>query len=76
MTHKEMIKHFWRETQRLVLQPIRDSSGQSIHVDDYLDEANSSARQRVSYAAKSIAENLIMLTGFDPSKNRQELLEL
>ena len=47
---KEMLKYFFSEASKMVRQPIRDSTGQSVHVDDYLGSANSLERRIVSDA--------------------------
>jgi hypothetical protein len=45
---KEMLKHFFSRGAEAVLAPIKDRSGQSIHVDDYLGPANSVQRHVIS----------------------------
>lgn len=47
---KAMLEHFFDASRSLVLVPIRDKSGQSVHVDSYLGSANSRSRKEV-YAA-------------------------
>ncbi len=47
---KAMLKHYFREASQLVLQPIKDRTGQSVHVDDYLGAPNSLERKIVSDA--------------------------
>ena len=47
-TYKDMLTHLCREASNLVKSPIKDKTGQSLHVDDYLGEANSQARTRTS----------------------------
>jgi hypothetical protein len=47
-TYKDMLTHLCREATNLVKSPIKDKTGQSLHVDDYLGEANSQARTRTS----------------------------
>jgi hypothetical protein len=47
-TLKAMLTHFFEASSSRVLHPIRDSSGQSVHVDGQLGEANSVERQLVS----------------------------
>lgn len=42
---RELLQHFMRQAERLVRSPIRDSTGQSVHVDDYLGAANSVERK-------------------------------
>jgi len=45
---KEMLKHFFTESSKRILEPIKDNTGQSVHVDDYLGERNSVSRQIIS----------------------------
>lgn len=47
---KPMVKHFFREASQAVNGPIKDSTGQSIHVDEYLGPSNSLERKIVSDA--------------------------
>lgn len=55
---KEMLKHFFSEASKTVKQPIRDNTGQSIHVDDYLGSANSLERRIVSDAFDRVNRRL------------------
>lgn len=48
MTTKSMLEYFFEKAPNLVLNPIRDRTGQSIHVDDYLGPKNSGLRQEVA----------------------------
>jgi hypothetical protein len=47
---KAMLEHFLERSCFLVLEPIKDKTGQSVHVDVYLGAANSSDRKEVSAA--------------------------
>ena len=49
MTTAAMLPVFFDKAQELVLKPVRDRTGQSVHVDDYLGSANSEQRQIVSH---------------------------
>ena len=55
---KEMLKHFFNEGSKKVLTPIKDKSGQSIHVDNYLGDANSIKRKMVSDSMSTISRKL------------------
>ena len=57
-TPKAMLKHFFNEGAKSVLSPIRDRTGQSIHVDDYLGSANSLNRKMVSDSMSTIARKM------------------
>jgi hypothetical protein len=51
---KAMLEHFFDTSRALVLSPIRDKTGQSVHVDAYLGAANSKNRKEVSAALDRI----------------------
>jgi predicted nucleotidyltransferase len=51
---KAMLEHFFESSRSLVLTPIRDKSGQSVHVDGYLGAAGSIGRKEVSAALDRI----------------------
>ncbi len=44
-----MLPVLFEKAKELVLAPIRDSTGQSVHVDEYLGEADSQERRNVSH---------------------------
>lgn len=48
-TPKAMLKYFYEKAPGLIKEKIKDKTGQSIHVDDYLGPNNSEQRYRVSY---------------------------
>ena len=53
-----MLPTFFERARELVLTPIRDSTGQSVHVDGYLGPANSDARQAVGHLLGRIARRM------------------
>lgn len=55
---KEMLKHFFSRAAELVKEPIRDRTGQSVHVDEYLGESNSPARQRIGHLLNRISKRM------------------
>lgn len=57
-TPKAMLKHFFDCAPECVLHPIRDSSGQSIYVDEYLGPANSLKRRIVADALARVARRI------------------
>jgi len=57
-TLKDMTKHFFTEAARRVLAPIRDTTGQSVHVDDALGDENSVERRRVGDAFARVARRM------------------
>ena len=55
---KSMVRHFNNFASREVLKPIRDPTGQSRHVDDYMGPANSELRRRASDNFKQMQHSL------------------
>jgi hypothetical protein len=51
---KAMLEHFFDTSRALVMAPIRDKTGQSVHVDAYLGPAKSKNRKEVSAALDRI----------------------
>jgi hypothetical protein len=57
-TIDKMLPHFFRSMSTLVRTPIRDSTGQSVHVDEYLGRANSDTRLQVSHVLDRISRRM------------------
>jgi hypothetical protein len=57
-TTSAMLPTFFERARELVLSPIRDSTNQSVHVDDYLGAANSAARQTASHILGRLARRM------------------
>ena len=57
-TTKAMLRHFFEHASNHVTRPIKDSSGQSIHVDEYLDGENSLKRRIVADALGRIGRKI------------------
>lgn len=57
-TPKEMLKHFFNESSKRLLNPIKDNTGQSVHVDDYLGGRNSIRRQIISDSFAQISRKM------------------
>lgn len=55
---KPMLQHYFQNAANLVRQPIRDRTGQSVHVDDYLGVQNSLDRSIVSDAMGRISRRM------------------
>ncbi len=68
-TYKGMIEHFCRHSQSAVLKPITDSTGQSIHADSYLGNANSIDRQRASNTFKQLIKKIEQADSVDKWKD-------
>jgi hypothetical protein len=61
-TTAQMLPHFISRATDLVLSPITDSTGQSIHVDGYLGPAHSPERLRASHLLDRIYKRMRMAT--------------
>jgi hypothetical protein len=57
-TPSQMLMHFFQHASEAVLRPIVDSSGQSIHVDEYLGPANSGLRKQASHLLTRLARRM------------------
>jgi len=57
-TTETMLPFLFERAKDLVLAPIRDSTGQSVHVDEYLGRENSEARQSVSHLLGNLAKRM------------------
>jgi hypothetical protein len=57
-TSRDMLEHYFREGAKRVLEPIRDRTGQSIHVDDSLGAANSLERRIIGDAMAQVARRM------------------
>ena len=57
-TTAAMLPTFFEKAKDLVLTPIRDSTGQSVHLDDYLGPANSEARVNTSHILGRLAKRM------------------
>lgn len=57
--YKDMLQHFTRCAAERVQSPIADTTGQSLHVDDYLGAAGSVNRTRVAKALERLSNKLV-----------------
>jgi len=57
-TTKAMLEHFLEQGKGTVLSPIKDRTGQSVHVDEYLGAKNSELRKGVSYQIDQISRKI------------------
>ena len=53
-----MLTHFFEQSATIVKKPIKDSTGQSVHVDGYLGTENSTQRRIVSMALERISRRI------------------
>jgi hypothetical protein len=72
-TPAAMLPVFFEKAKDRVLQPITDSSGQSVHVDEYMGEANSQARQNASHILGRIAKRIANATASGSLDQWQDL---
>lgn len=57
-TTLDMLPRFFEQAKELVKSPVRDSTGQSVHVDGYLGDAGSSKRLAVSHVLGAIEKRM------------------
>ena len=57
-TPRSLLEYFFDTAKNLVKRPIEDKTGQSLHVDDYLGQADSSERQKISYVLDRISRRM------------------
>lgn len=72
-TPKEMVRHFFTASPKHVTEPIKDSSGQSVHVDGYLGDANSLERRVRVDALGRIARRIQNADGAKSLESWREL---
>lgn len=58
MTTKAMLRHFFTQAPQQLRQPIKDSTGQSVHVDDYLGAANNVTRRIIADSVARIGRSM------------------
>jgi predicted nucleotidyltransferase len=57
-TYKGLLQYFCEHASKAVLHPIKDSTGQSVHVDDYLGKSNSIERKRISNSLRILHKKM------------------
>ncbi|MBN2571866.1 MAG: nucleotidyltransferase [Ignavibacteriales bacterium] len=55
---KELLKHFFSSASEVVLKRIKDTTGQSLHVDDYLGQNNSVQRLMISDSFSQLSRKM------------------
>jgi hypothetical protein len=75
-TTTAMLPAFFEHARQLVLSPIKDSTGQSVHVDGYLGPANSEARQAASHVLGRLARRMRNATAAGSTAQWRALFEL
>ena len=74
-TPKSMLRHFFEHASEHVTEPIKDSSGQSVYVDEYLGAANSLERRIVADALGRIGRKMRNADGARLLDRWEELFE-
>ena len=74
-TPKSMLRHFFERASEHVTEPIKDSSGQSVYVDEYLGSANSLERRIVADALGRIGRKMRNADGARSLDRWEELFE-
>ncbi|MFB3921990.1 MAG: CBASS oligonucleotide cyclase [Terriglobia bacterium] len=69
---KAMLEHFFDCSRSLILTPIRDKTGQSVHVDSYLGPANSQSRKEVAAALDRVYRRM---RNADAYRSQEQWLE-
>lgn len=54
----KMLPHFFKKIPSLVLEPIKDRTGQSVHVDTYLGAKNSTARKDAAHLFERLGKRM------------------
>ena len=57
-TTTAMLPEFFFRAKHLVLSPLTDTTGQSIHVDEYLGPADSASRRTASHLLARLAKRM------------------
>jgi hypothetical protein len=70
---KAMLAHLFDRARTLVLSPIKDRSGQSVHVDEYLGPTNSKDRKAVSAVLDRISRRM---QNADVQHSKEQWMEL
>jgi hypothetical protein len=69
-----MLRHYFERAKGLVLEPIRDTTGQTLHVDEYLGPKGSNARLRVSHLMDRISRRMVNATAAKSLDQWRDLL--
>ncbi len=74
-TPRAMLKHLFSEGSKLVLNSIKDKTGQTTHVDGYLGSDNSIERKMVSDSMKTMARKMQNADGSNDIRVWEEILK-
>ncbi|PFD32673.1 tRNA nucleotidyltransferase [Bacillus cereus] len=73
-TYKGMTEYFCKYVQQAILRPIKDSTGQSLHVDGYLGGNNSRERKQISHNFKMLEKKLSQANAATSEKKWKDIL--
>jgi Second Messenger Oligonucleotide or Dinucleotide Synthetase domain len=73
---KDMLKHFFNSAAEYCKKPIKDSTGQSVHVDEYLGEDNSLPRLAIADALGRIGRRLANADGAHSLEQWRDVLNI
>jgi hypothetical protein len=71
---KQMLRHFFNEASARVMKPIKDKTGQTIHVDDYLGIAESPERRLCSNALNRVSRKMKNADAFNSLQEWMDIL--
>jgi len=74
-TYKDMLTHLCRSASERVKAPIKDKTGQSLHVDDYLGTENSEQRMKISSCLQRLATRMEKGDKLNSKEEWQRLFE-
>jgi tRNA nucleotidyltransferase (CCA-adding enzyme) len=74
-TYQSMIHHFYEQSKTNVMSPIKDRTGQSLHVDEYLGQVGDIKRKQVSNALQRLSSRLKKADLQKSIQQWQELIE-
>ncbi|GJL58054.1 MAG: nucleotidyltransferase [Nitrospirales bacterium] len=75
-TTKEMLRHFFANASEHIKLPLRDSSGQSIHVDDYLGGAGNLKRRIIGDSIGRISRSMQNADGAQSTDQWADILNI
>lgn len=70
-----MLPHFFKRASELVLRPMTDRTGQSVHVDAYLGDANSPERLAASHMLRRIHQRMMSASAGHSRERWQDLFD-
>jgi len=73
-TTKAMLRHFFAEAPQYIKQPIKDRTGQSLHLDEYLGRGDSIPRRVIAEAVARIGRAMINADGAQSKEQWEDLL--